>query len=59
MEVIINKPTEESLERAKIHLLRSISDNKPNVLKKILENGYPVDNVIIDITQTTILMFCF
>ena len=50
--------SEAFLARARLHLVRALSDSKPQVLKEFLKSGYPVDSPIIEETSKTLLMLC-
>ena len=54
----VNRPSPESLKRAKAHLVRAITDDKIHVVKELLEVDYPVELPIIEETKQTLLMVC-
>lgn len=58
MTTEVNRPSPESLKRAKAHLVRAILDDKIHVVKELLEVDYPVDLPIIEETRQTLLMLC-
>ncbi len=58
MTTEVNRPSPESLKRAKAHLVRAIQDDKIHVIKDLLEVDYPVDLPIIEETKQTLLMLC-
>ncbi len=58
MPKVVDRPSPENLERAKIHFLRAITENKPQIIQDLLDAGYPVDLPIVDINMQTLLMMC-
>ncbi len=51
MSIEVNRPTPESLKRAKAHLVRAITDDKIHVVRELLEVDYPVELPIIEETK--------
>jgi len=56
MQIVVYRPSPESLQRAKPHLLKAIAENRPRVVKEILDAGYPVNLPICETTKQTLLM---
>lgn len=58
MKSAIPKPSQENIERAKEYVVKALESKNLNILTKILDGGFPVDEPLLDHSRQTMLMAC-